>query len=144
MLTILLVEDQPIDARIFCSAVAQCNGSLNATVRVAHNVAEAEGMRPQADLIVADLFLPDSLPDQTMEVIREWRRHCPVLILSGNLEPDRIMQAGRWGVGYLHKGTATPEVIEIELLWQLGAWQTRRKRCAMLEESARVLSGSGE
>ena len=136
---ILLIEDNSGDATMFCHAAGQCNGSIAASVEVVHTLEAARDRVCSFDVLVSDLSLPDSQPFETIEFLREQRGTLPVLIFSGSLDTELIERTGRLGIGYLAKQHTTPAVLEIELLWQIGAYRARQLRCAMISDSVRIL-----
>jgi two-component system cell cycle sensor histidine kinase/response regulator CckA len=103
---ILLIEDNPGDVRLLSEYlprnlpyeidITHC-GHLGAALRLLRD-------RTPCDLILLDLFLPDSMGFPTFEQVRANARHIPIVVLSGWEDPDQVSQAIAGGArDYINK-----------------------------------------
>lgn len=106
--SILLVEDNPGDQRLFEELLAE--GELDVDVRTASSL--REGIRAlredPPDLAVVDLGLPDSQGPETVRRITEAAPRVPVVVLTGQDPAESGPAAVRAGAqDYLHKDGIT-------------------------------------
>lgn len=118
VLDVLLVEDNPGDARLVELAVAEINErpGRHIGVRLCHVARLADalarlGTEP-CDAILLDLQLPDSLGLATFEAIQSRAPDRPIIVLSGNGDEAVADQAVRAGAqDYLLKGRFDGELL---------------------------------
>jgi two-component system cell cycle sensor histidine kinase/response regulator CckA len=135
-LTILLVEDNPADARLIQRFFAQRHG---AGVRVEHaeTLASALTLLSQDggafDVILLDLTLPDSESLGTLRAVEAHAPEMPVVVLSGLADEELALQAVREGAqDYLVKGH-----IDAELLTRSVRYAVERQRVEKDRDAAR-------
>ena len=110
-LTILLVEDNPADTRLFQDLVGRA-GIERVTLKHAPSLAPAlaEIERAGCDIMFLDLSLPGSGGIETVRRAIDAAPDTPVVVLTGALDEDLPGQALREGAqDYLRKGTFEPE-----------------------------------
>ena len=110
-LRLLLVEDNPKDARLLDLALGETDG-IAYRLEVAPNL--AEGVRRLLDggihLVLLDLGLPDSQGLDTLVRLVQAVADVPIIVLTG-LDDEEMEQAARrrGAMGYLVKGRVTPQ-----------------------------------
>lgn len=114
MLTyILIAEDHPICAEAIKLAAQNHDSAI--FVEMCDSLAEAEAMLHKRDyrLLVLDLGLKDSRGLINLTVIRKNFPKLPVLIISGQENPDIPVQARDLGaMGFLNKSASLDEIRE--------------------------------
>lgn len=108
---IVHIEDDEIDAVLFRKAIEQ---TANHEVEIWRflNLESALDSMKKADVIVADLSLPDSYGFATVEKIYELNPFKPLIILSGNSDPEMLLKIVSKGAhDCLIKGGASSESI---------------------------------
>lgn len=82
---ILITDDEP-STTLLLSAIFK--GSYQ--VETAHNSHEAilKIHQFQPDLITSDIKMPGLDGDALLPIIRAWKPHIPVLVISGSIDPD--------------------------------------------------------
>lgn len=116
-LSVLLVEDNPGDARLFEEHLSQ--SGLDAPHRWAKTLeAGLEALREERpEVVVADLNLPDSTGLSTVRRIREEAPDLPVVVLTGQAGEEPIRAALEAGASeYLPKEGLTPMLLARTLL----------------------------
>lgn len=108
---ILLVEDNPADARALREMLAEAR-TFEFELREVASMSAAESylVVERFDVIVLDIFLPDSSGMETYERARSAARQTPILILTGLNNQSfaaKLMQVG--AKGYFIKGTVDQE-----------------------------------
>lgn len=104
-LSVLYVEDDPEAARLF---LRRLNWFRAVTLDVVH-VADLQGALERLatdhfDLLLLDLALPDGNEMSTLAAAGAMARRIPIVILTGNGDPDVSLLAARLGVqSYLEK-----------------------------------------
>ena len=112
-LRLLLVEDNPKDARLLDLALGEIDG-IEYRLEVASDL--AEGVRRLLaggiHLVLLDLGLPDSQGLDTLVRLVQAVADVPVVVLTG-LDDDEMEQAAkrRGAMGYLVKGRVTPQAL---------------------------------
>ena len=104
MITILIVEDDFMVAKVHAGFVRQTPGF--AVVGVAHNGADAlaEALRLKPDLVLLDIHLPDISGLDLLQQLREAQPDLDALVISAAREVDTVRRALRGGiVHYLMK-----------------------------------------
>lgn len=110
-LRLLLVEDNPKDARLLDLALGETDG-ISYRLEVAPNL--AEGVRRLLDggihLVLLDLGLPDSQGLDTLVRLVQAVADVPIVVLTG-LDDEEMEQAARrrGAAGYLVKGRVTTQ-----------------------------------
>ena len=112
-LNILLVEDNPNDARLVREMLAQtgrrkyhidcvdCVGRVSAALR-----------QRDAAAVILDLSLPDSEGLETIRWVQDLAKHRPIVVLSGTGDEELALQAVKQGAqAYLVKGAITPQTL---------------------------------
>ncbi len=97
-LDVLLVEDNPGDARIVCELLGESTEPryvVEQVSRLGEIGRRLEGRRP--DVILLDLHLPDSAGLATLERVRELDGQIPIVVLTGAWEPGLERGALRGG-----------------------------------------------
>ena len=105
-ITILIIEDNPVDARLIKEVLAEGNGG-------AYNLKYADSLsdglkkisEEDFDIVLLDLSLPDSAGLETITSISEKNKDIPLIILTGTDNLD--VAIGALGIGaqdYLVKG----------------------------------------
>ncbi len=102
---ILLLEDNPGDARLIVESISEADES---GFSINHVTSMKDALKEAAshyDIILSDLSLPDSSGLDTYRTIRSQRPEVPIVILSGNLDEELAITAVREGAqDYLVKG----------------------------------------
>jgi len=97
MARIVIIDDEPTVLRVFELAL----GSEHDVI-AASTCAAGLDAAPRADLIVADLNLPDC-PGAVLEELRRAAPAVPMIAISGNITEDAERDAMRTGAATLHK-----------------------------------------
>ncbi len=129
-LHILLVEDNPADARLLEILFAGHNG-MQVRVERAETLSSALAAISSApastgplDLILLDLTLPDSESLDTLRAVRTRAPSIPIVVLSGLADETLALRAVREGAqDYLVKGR-----IDAEILSRAVRYAIERKR----------------
>jgi two-component system cell cycle sensor histidine kinase/response regulator CckA len=141
-LNILLVEDNPADARLIELIFSGSRGPA-ATVRKAETLEAAlECLGAQAfDLVLLDLNLPDSESLDTLHAVASKAPETAVVVLSGHSDENLAISAVREGAqDYLVKGK-----IEAEVLQRSVRYAIERKRVQVDRDRAmQALAASEE
>ena len=124
-LKVLLIEDNPKDVQIVCDFLAE---STDAAFELEHvgslSSAVARLSKGGVDLILLDLFLPDSRGFETFAETHKKSAHVSIIILSGSADESLAMDAVRHGAqDYLVKGQ-----IDARLLVRAIRYAIERKR----------------
>ncbi len=109
---ILLVEDNPGDARLFQLLLERAAPAF--CVEHAHRVAEAAERLRQGgiDLVMSDLSLPDSQGMETFDKLRAAAPQVPVILLSGHDDETLAVETVHRGAqDYLVKGRVDPHLL---------------------------------
>jgi DNA-binding response OmpR family regulator len=139
---VLLVEDQPGDARLITEALAEAS-ERGVAGRFEASVARtlAEGLELLAvdgfDAVLLDLQLPDSRGVDTFRRVRVEAPECPIVVLSG-LEDDEVaLTALREGAqDYLVKGRADAELLARSVRYAIERRRAEVERARRLHEEA--------
>lgn len=127
--TVLVVEDDPIDAEILLRGIGKIPRSELSTHWVT-SLREARRaiveIRPE--VVLVDLTLPDS---RQLDVVRALAPLCDdvVLIVQTGLDDERLtIRALELGAqDFLHKGTITPELLGRSIRYALARLRTNRE-----------------
>ncbi len=103
---VLLVEDNPGDARLIEITLSEEPGGpyhLERAGRISQALARLD--RDDVDVVLLDLWLPDSRDWQGLRQIRQKSPRVPVIVLTGSVDPRLLEQAiGNGAIGYHLKG----------------------------------------
>ncbi|WP_043647285.1 diguanylate cyclase domain-containing protein, partial [Caenispirillum salinarum] len=110
-LDVLLIEDNPTDARLFEDLVNDSGDSV--AIKWARSIAEARDSAGQVfDVVVTDLGLPDSRGLETAERVLAEYPGCPVVVMTGLDDPQAGVQAVQAGCqDYVVKGITDPALL---------------------------------
>lgn len=134
VIEVLLVEDNPVDARVFREILTHASGSFS--VSSAESLAGAIiTLRAKAfGVAVVDLNLPDS---QGLDTVRAIRQACdlPIVVLTGTPNESVAIEALRLGAqDYLMKSELDARVVPRALRYAM----ERHRMQAQLEQSQRI------
>jgi chemotaxis family two-component system response regulator Rcp1 len=98
---ILIVEDNPADAKLAAEALREASVSTHVTIKPAREEAMAflrDPLAPRNDLIFMDLHLPGK---GGLEVLEELQRdtrlkNIPVVILTGSIDPKELAELKKY------------------------------------------------
>jgi signal transduction histidine kinase len=124
---VLLVEDNPADARLLAELLSEDRDHRFA---LEHVTSLSDAMGRDTDAVLLDLSLPDA---QGLDTVRRMISSCeaPVIVLTGLADDDLARRAVQTGAqDYLVKGEIAPALLARTILYAI-----ERKRA---EESARV------
>ena len=110
---ILLIEDNPGDARLFSRML---RGAENPGFDIQHVKDLHSGLQSlnsnHFDVILLDLSLPDSVGLEAVSKVRAAAPDMPIVVLSGMEEPQTVMKAIQGGVRtYLKKSAVKAETL---------------------------------
>jgi two-component system, cell cycle response regulator len=129
---VLLVEDTPEDAELLQEIVRDIPWPGIELIRVGTLSRALHSCRDGYDLILLDLFLPDSRGIDTFSALRKRVRGIPVVVLTGAEEAALGIEAVRNGAqDYLVKGTLNTENLLRAILCSI-------ERCRYMENVYRV------
>lgn len=135
--SILLVEDNPGDARLVREALIEAGGESKFALQWVQTIAEARA-RLQAhpvDLVLLDLGLPDSMGLVTVGAIQAAAHDVPVVVLTGSTDEQLSLDAMRVGAqDYLKKSELRPEIVARAIRYAI----ERHRLQTQLEHSHRV------
>ena len=94
---VLLVEDNPEDVRIFEQLLAQDAADFEVTCVARLQEALPHLDAAHTDVVVLDLGLPDSDPNQTFDTLRQQAEGLPVIVLTGRADDGAAMRSMRCG-----------------------------------------------
>jgi len=117
-LKVLLIEDNPGDARLFEEHLSESR--VEATLH--HESTLADGLAAlrtdPPDVLVVDLGLPDSEGPATIEAAVGAAPTLPIVVLTGQDSLDAALNAQRAGAAeYLQKATLSPALLGRTLRW---------------------------
>jgi len=121
---VVVVDDHPLFTRGLSLLLPQVSGGGVRVVGVTEDASAAAALvqRSRADVAVVDLQMPPPGGTRAIAAIRRVDPTVRVVAMSGQAEPDAVVEALRAGaVGYLPK-TADPESLVRPLLAVLDGW----------------------
>jgi PAS domain S-box-containing protein len=124
-LSILLIEDNPGDARLIKEMLTEASG-VNMKLKLAKSLSSGlqEIEVAEFDLILLDLSLPDSSGLETFAGLQAMAKDAPIIVLSGLDDEEIAMAAVKKGAqDYLVKGR-----VDSDLLVRAISYATERKR----------------
>lgn len=104
--TILLIEDNPVDA-LLIQELLSINAGEKYTLNTANDLASAQKVLKTRtfDLIITDLGLPDAKKLEVLDGLKDYSREIPIVILSGLDDEAAAREAlSRGAQDYLIKG----------------------------------------
>lgn len=144
--TVLLIEDSPVDAKLIQDALAQRHDRRFNLVWVG---SLAEGLdllaRAPIDVVLVDLRLPDSEGIETLQKVRDKAPHVPLVVLTAADDEALALQALQQGAqDYLGKGYVQvyERLLERSICYAIERKQVdeaRREQERQLETSRRKL-----
>jgi DNA-binding NarL/FixJ family response regulator len=104
---VMLVEDNPADARLLRAATAQTGSSH---LELVHTTRLSEALprlrRERFDVVLLDLGLPDSQSLETLQSVREAVPALPIVVMTGLNDEEVALEALQRGAqDYILKGT---------------------------------------
>ena len=142
-LNVLLVEDNPGDARLIREMLAEASHTPTCLVHRDRLGSALQRLRePGIDAVLLDLGLPDSQGLETFCAVRAVAPRLPIVVLSGDTDTSLALRAVREGAqDYLLKGH-----VDAEILVRAMRYAVEHKRIAerqrFLAEASRALAGS--
>ncbi len=122
-LKILLVEDNPGDARLILEMLNEYGGcSYKIKTAGVLSAAFEELENPEFDIILLDLNLPDSAGLNTLErIVQETGKVIPVIVLTGLNDEDTGISAIEYGAAdYLIKGELNHSMLIKSIMYSIG------------------------
>jgi two-component sensor histidine kinase len=132
---VLLIEDNPGDARLIQEMLRDCPAHCNAAVHCAESLAAARKYLDSqpVDIVLLDLGLPDSTGLETFLAVQHHMPNKPIIVLTGLHDDETAGRALRDGAqDYLIKGQ-----IDADRLLRSVRYAIERKRA---EEQLRAVS----
>jgi sigma-B regulation protein RsbU (phosphoserine phosphatase) len=120
---VLLVEDEPSDARLLSFSLRRVTSQAFRVVHVATLAAAIEqlGGAQSFDVVLLDLSLPDSFGMETVTQMQKVAPRLPIVIMSGSNDPGFVAQALSCGVqDYLVKGTDEGQAVARAIRYAIG------------------------
>jgi two-component system, LuxR family, sensor histidine kinase DctS len=116
--SVLLVEDNPADARLVREYLKEAHSVEFHVTKVARMSEALEKLgNAKFDVIILDLSLPDCSGLQTFELIAKPARRTPVIVLTGLEEAETERQlAARGAHDYLRKRHLEPNILAAVVL----------------------------
>src|ERR671911_93576 len=138
---VLLVEDNPGDARLVEILLSEASSSADFEVVSAERLDEAFERLEQSgfDAILLDLSLPDSSGLETVSRMRAAAPQTPMVVLSGQDDEETTLQALHMGAqDYLLKGKADNDTMARSIRYAIERARTE-KELRQSEERFRLL-----
>ena len=137
-LTVLLIEDNPGDARLIRELLNEVRA---AAFRLKWVTGLADGLvsleHESVDVVLLDLMLPDSRGMETFYAIRGAFPRVPVVVLSGLVDEDVALMAVREGAqDYLVKGSVDGHLLIRAIGYAIERHQLKEGQRFLLEASA--------
>ncbi|MFQ5817728.1 MAG: sensor histidine kinase [Terriglobia bacterium] len=133
-LRVLLVEDNPGDARLVEMGLAEAGPQRFQVERAERLVAANNRLRAGTfDVVLLDLSLPDSQGIDTLKRVRTQNREVPIVVLTGLSDEQIALQALHAGAqDYLVKGTASPATLTRVIRYAIQRQQLARLKAEFL------------
>ena len=113
ILKVLLIEDNPADARLIQEFLSEAMGGrfeLTSVDRLSDGIEQVS--KERIDVILLDLGLPDSQGLDSLERMHEQASETPIIVLTGLIDEDLGIDAVRRAAqDYLVKGELTPALL---------------------------------
>jgi Flp pilus assembly CpaE family ATPase len=144
---ILLVEDNPGDARLFEEMLSEAS-TLEFEIQQVQTLSGALEwlLRGGCDLIVLDLGLPDSRGIETFGAVQERGLDVPIIVLTGEHDTSLGLRAVREGAqDYLVKGETSPSTLARSVVYAIERYRQQKEQVqrALSRRPGRVLSFIG-
>ena len=122
LIQILLVEDNPADARLLKEMLTE--SSLKGRFTIAHAKSMDEGLgrlaKERFDVALLDLMLPDSEGLDTFKSVHKSFPSIPIVLLTGLADETLAAQAVREGAqDYLVKGQVAPGILARSIVYAI-------------------------
>lgn len=141
-LRILLVEDNPGDARLVREALAEANAHQFELVhceRLREGLEQLESS--SIDLVLLDFGLPDSFGLKTLIRVQSTSPTIPIIVLTGNDDEDLGISAVRMGAqDYLVKGTVDSNLLVRSMYYAIERARTMETLRRVARENNRFAS----
>lgn len=132
-LTVLLVEDNPGDARLIREMLREGYGDRCRVESVDRLAAAFESLSGGIDVVLLDLSLPDSQGIETFLRLHEHTPEVPVVVLTGLDDDALARQAVQAGAqDYLPKGEANPHGLVRSVLYAVERSRGEAERARLL------------
>lgn len=122
---VLVVEDSQTDLVILRHSFAK---HAEITPTFVSSLLDAKANAAGNDLVLLDLHLEDSMPEETIE----WMRvsGIPTIVMSGSDDPEFVKKAVANGaLNYIQKSAAATDQLWVAMLFTLADWeQTTKER----------------
>ena len=100
--TILVVDDEQDVARALETGLRDQGYNIRQASRWTEAIAEIQDRRP--DAVLLDLYLPNVQGEALLEFIRDLDKNLPVVIVSSEIDPEKLEQLERKGAnGFVRK-----------------------------------------
>jgi signal transduction histidine kinase len=133
-LHLLLIEDNPGDARLLTELLRELPGTTEITHvdRLSEAAHHLKSARPS--LILLDLSLPDSHGIDTVSRTLELAPDVPIVVLTGLNDEEVALRAVQAGAqDYLVKGQVEPSLLSRAIRYAIERKQLERERARLLE-----------
>jgi serine phosphatase RsbU (regulator of sigma subunit) len=140
-INIILVEDNPGDARLIKEALSESE-RISATIEhvICLSELKARFKQDEFDIIILDLSLPDATGLETVRQTNTLAPETPIVVLSGLTDEELAIKAVQEGAqDYLVKGQADIRSLERVILYALERNQARIRIGALRDELQRAL-----
>lgn len=141
-LRVLLVENDEDMATLLRRDLSRRNCLVEWVTTLKEALAQASVL-PYAEIIVLDLGLDDSTPEETIRQIEELQRYSPVLVLTGYTHDAIIESIERIGATFSQKGVPALNIMSIfsraNSKWAQGAAE-REERFKRIDQKIAILA----
>lgn len=133
---LLLIEDNPGDARLVAELLKDCNNSaFELTVSETLGAGMAELASGHFDVVISDLNLPDNSGFSGIETLAVMNPEIPIIVLTSNSDEKLGIQALQKGASdYLVKGQVTSNLISRSIRYSI----ERKNETLKLVEASRL------
>lgn len=117
---IVIIEDDQAVAEMLVRCMQQFWSSAETDYRLCTTLAEAIDSLPtlEPDMIIADLYLPDSMGLETLEQLLPLCHDIPIVAMSGYITDMEGLEAIRLGAEeYIVKGNPSNMIVVISRAW---------------------------
>ena len=138
---VLLVEHSSRHAELIRQYLALAPEGLRFEVTVASRMAEAQSQltRRPFDVVVADLWLPDSHGFATFEKLHQQAPLTPIVVLTGDGDEEMALRAMRHGAeDHLVKGSVSPHLLIRSLRFAIERGRRRQAERALRDTGAKM------
>ena len=136
---ILLIEDNPGDARLAQDLLDEC-ADFDAHVTNVGRVSEARSVlwKQPIDLVFLDLGLPDSKGLEGLGRLTSMMPNAPIIVLTGADDKTLALEALKHGAqDYLVKGTINPEALSRAMEYSIERKAAEVRNYYMAEKRSR-------